>query len=252
MAPKGAAEDFNVSIGHTLLALHKKDMKLFVSNIRSLRQQIARSMSAATTSSIGACHDTMLKCHVLTELEMIAGPKDAEEVERSKVLESLNRRLEVIGAYLDDKQYLLGIRRAAMQLSRYVDVSSSSHSLLLTRTASDLRKMMLHLLGLQVHALQEKAMLSTSPSTPYFMRHNLEMNRPQLSMHDFYGRKDTIEKPYKAFKVPLKTTPLFHTTGMPKRQALLMLITRSSKTCLSQEHAFFWQNGRIVLDKHPR
>lgn len=120
MAPKGAAEDFNISIGHALLALHKKDTSLFASTIRSLRQQIARSMSTATTSSIGASHDTMLKCHVLTELEMIAGPASTDELGRTKVLESLNRRLEVIGAYLDDKQYLLGIRRAAMQLSRCV------------------------------------------------------------------------------------------------------------------------------------
>ena len=125
MAPKGAAEDFNVSIGHALLALQKKDAKKFLSTICSLRQQIARSMSTATTSSIRACHDTMLKCHVLTELEMIAGSESAGEHERSKVLESLNRRLEVIGAYLDDKQYLLGIRRAAMQLSRYDKLPSN-------------------------------------------------------------------------------------------------------------------------------
>jgi serine/threonine-protein kinase ATR len=61
----------------------------------------------------------MLKFHVLTELEMIAGT-DSPDIGREKVLESLNRRLEVVGAYLNDKQYLLGIRRAAMQLSRSV------------------------------------------------------------------------------------------------------------------------------------
>ena len=61
----------------------------------------------------------MLKFHVLVELEMIAGTDSAGDIERIQILESLNRRLEVIGAYLNDKQYLLGIRRAAMQLSRY-------------------------------------------------------------------------------------------------------------------------------------
>jgi serine/threonine-protein kinase ATR len=62
----------------------------------------------------------MLRLHVLTELEMIAGTAKDSSTELTNILETLNRRLEVIGAYLNDKQYLLGIRRAAMQLSRYV------------------------------------------------------------------------------------------------------------------------------------
>lgn len=120
LQPKTTGEDFNVSIGRSLLALHKKDTDLFTSNIQSLREQIACALSTSTTSSIATCHDNMLKFHVLTELEMIAGTSKDNSTERPNILESLNRRLEVIGAYLNDKQYLLGIRRAAMQLSRYV------------------------------------------------------------------------------------------------------------------------------------
>lgn len=66
----------------------------------------------------------MLKLHVLAELEMIAGTDldshrhEAAETNRGRVLETLNNRLEVLGAYLNDKQYILGIRRAAMQISR--------------------------------------------------------------------------------------------------------------------------------------
>jgi serine/threonine-protein kinase ATR len=121
IASKMVGEDFNVSVGHALLALHNKDTHRFTSTVRSLRERIACSISAATSPSLAACHDKMLKFHVLTELEMIAGTSDSS-VSRGKVLESLNRRLEVIGAYLNDKQYLLGIRRAAMQLSRFVSV----------------------------------------------------------------------------------------------------------------------------------
>jgi serine/threonine-protein kinase ATR len=118
--PKTPGEDFNISIGRSLLALHKKDTELFNSTIQSLREQIACSLSRSMTSSISACHDNMLKFHVLTELEMIAGTAKDTSTNRTNILESLSRRLEVIGAYLNDKQYLLGIRRAAMQLSRYV------------------------------------------------------------------------------------------------------------------------------------
>lgn len=123
LAVTDTGADFNVSIGRALLALHKKNTDQFTSTVRSLREQIACSLSTATTSSLGACHYTMLKFHILTELEMIAGT-DNMGVERENVLESLNRRLEVIGGYLNDKQYLLGIRRAVMQLSRFVEPQS--------------------------------------------------------------------------------------------------------------------------------
>jgi len=124
MASEQTGEDFNVSIGTALLALHKKDTNGFASIVQSLRQRISRSLSASTTSSLGSFHDPMLKFHVLTELEMIAGTGTANNSKtvdmnnsRQQVLESLDRRLETLGAYLNDKQYLLGIRRAAMQLS---------------------------------------------------------------------------------------------------------------------------------------
>ncbi|EDN95718.1 hypothetical protein SS1G_11597 [Sclerotinia sclerotiorum 1980 UF-70] len=117
IAGRNVEEDFNVSIGKSLLALHQKESTRFVSTIQELREQITCSLSRATTSSIGSCHDTMLKLHVLTELEMIAGFDRTELTPREELLESLDRRLETIGGYLNDKQYLLGIRRAAMQLS---------------------------------------------------------------------------------------------------------------------------------------
>lgn len=119
MAAETSGEDFNISIGRALLALHRKDNAQFTACVQSLREQIACSLTMATTPSLSACHDDMLKFHVLTELEMIAGI-DNSDAGREKVLESLNKRLEVVGAYLNDKQYLLGIRRAAMQLSRFV------------------------------------------------------------------------------------------------------------------------------------
>jgi serine/threonine-protein kinase ATR len=123
MATSEAGEDFNVSVGKALLALRRdRDPMMFTSSVRALRRQIACSLSRSTTSSIGSFHDSMLKFHVLTELEMIAGTDSDEEIPRHQLIESLDRRLETIGAYLNDKQYLLGIRRAAMQRSRFVSM----------------------------------------------------------------------------------------------------------------------------------
>lgn len=112
-----------MNVGKALLAIKKKDTTGFSSIVRSVRERIAGSLTISTTSSIGSFHEPMLKLHVLTELEMIEGSgraSDEQFVYRRQVIESLDRRLETIGAYLHDKQYLLGIRRAAMQLSRHV------------------------------------------------------------------------------------------------------------------------------------
>ena len=155
MESKDVSEDFNVRVGNALLALHGKDPDLFQSTVKSIREQIACSLSTAATASLATCHDNMLKLHVLTELEMIAGIDNKGFVDRPKVLESLNRRLEVIGAYLNDKQYLLGIRRAAMQLSRY-EIPRFIIRVILIQTALLSPKATLLQRGSPVHDLHEK------------------------------------------------------------------------------------------------
>jgi serine/threonine-protein kinase ATR len=120
MATQDSGDDFNICVGRALLALqqHKGDTQQFQTIVGSTRKHIATSLSAPMTVSLASSHDTMLKLHVLTEMEMIAGTDSNMQTDRSKILDSLNRRLEVMGAYLNNKQYLLGIRRATMKLSR--------------------------------------------------------------------------------------------------------------------------------------
>jgi serine/threonine-protein kinase ATR len=110
-------EDFNVS-----LACLFGDMRTgwtpttFDKNIRLMREKLAASMTLSATSSLSSCHDIMLRCHVLAELEILVNAQSREGQDHLQTLATLNRRLEVLGAYVNDKQYLLGIRRAAMQL----------------------------------------------------------------------------------------------------------------------------------------
>jgi serine/threonine-protein kinase ATR len=120
MAPDESRDDFNFNVGQALFALYqqKGETDRFTTIVRSIREKIACALSAPMTASLAACHDTMLKLHVLTELEMIAGTDEDKSVERAEIIQSLNRRIVVIGAYLNDKQYVLGIRRAAMRLSK--------------------------------------------------------------------------------------------------------------------------------------
>ncbi|TDZ15040.1 Protein kinase rad3 [Colletotrichum orbiculare MAFF 240422] len=123
-------EDFNVSVARLVSSLQQPDVVKdeFVQMLQSIREKIASAMTYSATSSLQACHDLRLRCHVLTDLEMIAGADFVDDDARQAVLATLDRRLEVLGAYVNDKQYLLGIRRAAMELSRpkFSDLDISS------------------------------------------------------------------------------------------------------------------------------
>lgn len=111
-------EEFNLGVGSALLALKDGRTESFVSQIQELKEKTAASMSLSATASLQTAHDAMLKCHVLADLEIIAGDHEKENGDQHEVMATLERRLEVLGAYINDKQYLLGIRRAAMELMR--------------------------------------------------------------------------------------------------------------------------------------
>ena len=110
--------NFNIGIGSALLALFEGRDDHFMDTLDALRRSIAKSLSATNTISLQACHDSMLRLHVLTEVELISGLGPAKDLELPTLMAALSQRLEVLGAFLSDKQYLLGIRRATMQLSR--------------------------------------------------------------------------------------------------------------------------------------
>jgi serine/threonine-protein kinase ATR len=114
------SEIFDLGVGQALLSLKDGNIGKFKEHIQMLRDKVAASMTYSTTSSLRASHDAMLKCHVLSDLEMIANENLKGDGDQQAVLTALDRRLEVLGAYVSDKQYLLGIRRAAMELMRYV------------------------------------------------------------------------------------------------------------------------------------
>lgn len=111
-------ENFNVSIGQALLYLQKQRTNAFVNEMRTIRDRVNSSMNFSVTSSLHACHEPMLKCHILTDLELIAGINNDGNQHPQEILKTLNRRLEILGSYVSDKQYVLSIRRAAMELMR--------------------------------------------------------------------------------------------------------------------------------------
>ena len=110
--------EFNVGIGRALLALADNQTEQFARILEDLRSFEIRSLSSTNTASLQECHSSMLRFHVLTELEAISGVQNDEDLDKPRLMASLNQRLNVLGPFLSDKQYILGLRRAAMHLSK--------------------------------------------------------------------------------------------------------------------------------------
>ncbi|KAJ5143080.1 uncharacterized protein N7515_001867 [Penicillium bovifimosum] len=115
LCAKQGTEEFNVGIGSALDALRQKQDGAFTDKINELRLSVARSLTTNTVTSLQSCHDDMLRLHALSEVEAIA--KTQPNQSRRGLLGALDRRLDVLGGYLSDKQYLLGLRRATMELT---------------------------------------------------------------------------------------------------------------------------------------
>ncbi|EGX95160.1 phosphatidylinositol 3- and 4-kinase, putative [Cordyceps militaris CM01] len=113
------SQDFNMSLASVLSSLYKKtDRVSLARTVQGMREKIASAMTTSATASLQAAHDSLLKCHVLSDLEVIINLKPDREEDRKQALSLLDNRLDIIGAYFHDKQYILGIRRAAMELAR--------------------------------------------------------------------------------------------------------------------------------------
>ncbi|KAK3395553.1 phosphatidyl inositol 3-kinase, partial [Sordaria brevicollis] len=109
---------FNLGIADALLCLKEGDGERFDELLQAMRDKVASSLTVSNTSSFRNCHDVMLKCHVMADLEMIVNAQPAKDEGHEPLMKALERRLEVLGAYVSDKQYVLGVRRAAMELLR--------------------------------------------------------------------------------------------------------------------------------------
>lgn len=111
-------DDFNIGIGRALEALIKQETSDFSQILNDLRQATVRGLSATNTSSLQTCRDRMLRFHVLTELDAISNMQFSGDLDKSRLMTTLDRRLGIVGPFPADKQYILGVRRAAMQLCR--------------------------------------------------------------------------------------------------------------------------------------
>lgn len=112
--------EFNIEIGLALNAFRHGKYTEFWEHMEALRLSVAKSLTANSVVSLQSCHDSILKLHTLHEVESIARAKIKDcgsSDSRSKLPDILDRRLDILGGYISDKQYLLGLRRATMELT---------------------------------------------------------------------------------------------------------------------------------------
>jgi serine/threonine-protein kinase ATR len=111
---KTQSGNFDVGIARLLMSARDGEYDSFHKVLDEVYQNTAGSLSANSIGSLQTSHDTMLKLHVLTDLRRIS---EASSEDKIDVMGSLQSRLNILGSYVGDKQYLLGVRRAAMQLN---------------------------------------------------------------------------------------------------------------------------------------
>ena len=104
--------DFNVGMANLLAEVDNQNQELVAERIASLRKLVTQSMTVARTSSVQTCHDDLKKLHVLQEVEMLSG---ADQATAETMIATLERRLSIVGSYVSDKEYMLGVRRAVMK-----------------------------------------------------------------------------------------------------------------------------------------
>ncbi|ROW10526.1 hypothetical protein VMCG_01626 [Cytospora schulzeri] len=254
-------EEFNLGVGSALLALKDGQTESFVSQIQELKEKTASSMSLSATASLQAAHDSMLKCHVLADLEIIAGDHKKEVDDQSAVMTTLNRRLEVLGACVNDKQYLLGIRRAAMELMRpkFTDGDISSlwlSSARLARKANSLQQSfnaVLHasqlgdgsatienarLLWKEGHHRKAIQILENAIQTNSFIGYNLGPAAPTSS------KGPEVQRNLLTARAHLLLAKWQDSAGQTHASALRAQYQQAAKT-----HAM-WEKGHYYLGRH--
>lgn len=110
--------DFNTGVASVLLALSQGSSSDFLARLDRLRHDEANRLSPSNTITLQACHENTLRLHVLAEIETIGGLGRQGDIEKPKLLTLIDQRLVAVGAFLEHKQYILGLRRASMELSK--------------------------------------------------------------------------------------------------------------------------------------
>lgn len=123
-ANSSVINSFEVNIGRALLALEGEDYVKFRILINKAQKNISTVLESSQISSVIQIYDTIVRLHGLADFESIASiDKDRMTNNGSGIIthremsKKLNDRLDILGSYYPQKQYLLAFRRMAMNSS---------------------------------------------------------------------------------------------------------------------------------------
>ncbi|ETI22234.1 hypothetical protein G647_06307 [Cladophialophora carrionii CBS 160.54] len=111
--PQVGGYDFASHIADIMLAVKSGDDARAVHLVSEVYRTTASELNQSNISSFQASHHTLLRLHVLNDVQLIM---ESRKEDRGAVLDILRGRLDVLGTNVADKQYLLGVRRAVMSL----------------------------------------------------------------------------------------------------------------------------------------
>lgn len=116
-APELIHADFRIGLGRVFLALLDSNSTAASQKISHLRNNVVGDLSSSSAALTKTNQAHVLNLHALFEVERIIGAAETGDKSREAILEMLDTRLALLGTKNADKQYLLGIRRAAMFLA---------------------------------------------------------------------------------------------------------------------------------------
>lgn len=111
------ANDFNIGLGKALMAISQGEESSFQSIMKTLRYSVTRGFSHINTASLSRAHNQLFKLHALQEVHTLSG-FGARHFDCKPILQNLVGRLDIMGSFIENKEYILCLRRAVMELSR--------------------------------------------------------------------------------------------------------------------------------------
>jgi serine/threonine-protein kinase ATR len=108
---------YDVRVGYALSELRRNNIEGFQRWIDSAREVVAHAMTESVTGSIRQCHHFLVQLHALSELQSVSKVLHEQTIDITALTKRLESRLNLMGTYSVDKQYILSVRRAVLQLS---------------------------------------------------------------------------------------------------------------------------------------
>lgn len=108
-------DDFSTTLGKVMVQYHQGNPEVCSGLIEDLYKNSALELTPNIITSLENSHDSLRKLHTIDDLRLILGTTPDDKAATLKILP---KRLDILGSNVRDKQYLLSVRRAAMQINK--------------------------------------------------------------------------------------------------------------------------------------